>query len=49
MCNAKNLKNNNSQNFYGLPVNVKLTPMLSQWLAVKKKAKDAILLFRMGE
>ena len=49
MCNAKNLKNNNSQNFYGLPVNVKLTPMLSQWLAVKKKAKDAILLFRMGD
>ena len=32
-----------------LPPNTKITPMLRQWLAAKAKAKDAILLFRMGD
>ncbi len=29
--------------------NVKMTPMLLQWQAAKEKAKDAIVLFRMGD
>ena len=32
-----------------LPEGVKVTPMLKQWLEIKKKAKDAIVLFRMGD
>jgi DNA mismatch repair protein MutS len=28
---------------------LKITPMMKQWLAAKEKAKDAILLFRMGD
>ncbi len=32
-----------------LPPSTKITPMLRQWLAAKAKAKDAILLFRMGD
>ena len=32
-----------------LPAGVKITPMLRQWLTAKEKAKDAILLFRMGD
>lgn len=29
--------------------NVKVTPMLKQWMEAKEKAQDAILLFRMGD
>ena len=32
-----------------LPSHTKVTPMLRQWLQAKAKAKDAILLFRMGD
>ncbi len=32
-----------------LPPGAKLTPMLLQWLEAKRRAKDAILLFRMGD
>ena len=32
-----------------LPSSTRVTPMLRQWLAAKAKAKDAILLFRMGD
>jgi DNA mismatch repair protein MutS len=32
-----------------LPDSVKMTPMLKQWTDAKAKAKDAILLFRMGD
>jgi DNA mismatch repair protein MutS len=32
-----------------LPPGVKLTPMLQQWLEAKRRARDAILLFRMGD
>jgi DNA mismatch repair protein MutS len=32
-----------------LPPGTKLTPMLQQWLEAKRRAKDAILLFRMGD
>src|SRR3954469_21488290 len=32
-----------------LPANTRVTPMLRQWLEAKAKAKDAILLFRMGD
>jgi len=27
----------------------KLSPMMAQWYACKKKAKDALLLFRLGD
>lgn len=33
----------------GLPAGAKITPMLRQWMDAKSKAKDAILLFRMGD
>ena len=32
-----------------LPSHTRVTPMLRQWLQAKAKAKDAILLFRMGD
>ncbi len=32
-----------------LPPGAKLTPMLQQWLEAKRRAKDAIVLFRMGD
>ncbi|MBI1948242.1 MAG: DNA mismatch repair protein MutS [Deltaproteobacteria bacterium] len=32
-----------------LPQTTKVTPMLRQWLEAKAKAKDAVLLFRMGD
>ncbi len=32
-----------------LPPGAKLTPMLQQWLEAKRRARDAILLFRMGD
>ena len=32
-----------------LPAATKVTPMLRQWLEAKAKAKDAVLLFRMGD
>ncbi|MCC7071782.1 MAG: DNA mismatch repair protein MutS [Deltaproteobacteria bacterium] len=32
-----------------LPPATKVTPMLRQWLEAKAKAKDAVLLFRMGD
>ncbi len=32
-----------------LPASVKMTPMLQQWSDAKAKAKDAVLLFRMGD
>jgi hypothetical protein len=32
-----------------LPPSTRITPMLRQWLNAKAKAKDAILLFRMGD
>ena len=32
-----------------LPDSIKMTPMLKQWSEAKAKAKDAVLLFRMGD
>lgn len=32
-----------------LPEGAKITPMLKQWLEAKERARDAILLFRMGD
>ncbi len=32
-----------------LPPSARVTPMLKQWLEAKAKAKDAVLLFRMGD
>ena len=32
-----------------LPPSTRVTPMLRQWLEAKAKAKDAVLLFRMGD
>ncbi len=33
----------------GLPLKAKITPILKQWIKLKQKVKDAILLFRMGD